>query len=172
MHDPVFRCGQIIFFSGHRPSARRVVKVGRGLVDLDSVTRMTSSGRRPRRSQVSQREPPDDPTVTLQVLIVNDTAIDFIPKSTDNTQFGDPIMPGATIQGVAPFNAKRCSSSRPPALCLKLRNRAGASAYRRCWQPRKWPAGGIRDDAEGVQRARSFGARVHPRIEAHQRQPA
>ncbi len=47
----------------------------------------------------------DEPTVT-RGLIVGDTAIDFIPKSTDKPQRGDPIPPGSTIQGVAPFNAK------------------------------------------------------------------
>jgi phospholipid/cholesterol/gamma-HCH transport system substrate-binding protein len=47
----------------------------------------------------------DEPTVT-RGLLVGDTAIDFIPKSPDKPQRGDPIAAGATLQGISPFNAR------------------------------------------------------------------
>ena len=47
----------------------------------------------------------DEPTVT-RGLLVGDTAIDFIPKTPERPQRGDPIPVGSTMQGVSPFNAK------------------------------------------------------------------
>ncbi|MCE9534130.1 MAG: MlaD family protein, partial [Planctomycetes bacterium] len=47
----------------------------------------------------------DEPTVTRGIL-AGDTAIDFIPRSTEKAAVGDPIPPGTVIQGVSPFNAK------------------------------------------------------------------
>jgi phospholipid/cholesterol/gamma-HCH transport system substrate-binding protein len=46
----------------------------------------------------------DEPTVT-RGLIVNDTAIDFIPRA-DAKERGEPIPPGAVIAGVSAFNAR------------------------------------------------------------------
>ncbi len=86
------------------PVRKSGVKVGEvSAIDLDDM-----SGQVRVTVQLDRKFTPrssDEPAVT-RGLLVGDTAIDFVPRNPDKAQAGDPIPPGAVIQGVSPFNAR------------------------------------------------------------------
>lgn len=113
------------------PVRKSGVKVGEvESIDLNDITGQVKVGVR-LESKFTPRTT-DEPTVT-RGLIVGDTAIDFIPKAAGKAVAGEPIPPGAVIQGVSPFNAKtlieQATGVVPEALKSLAQVRKSLEAY-------------------------------------------
>jgi len=86
------------------PVRKSGVKVGEvSSIDLDNATGQVHVVVRLQPKFIPRTG--DEPTVT-RGLLVSDAAVDFIPKSPEKPQRGEPIPPDSTIQGVSPFNAR------------------------------------------------------------------